>query len=245
MGQQTTYSWDLYGRLTAQYFSTTVGGTPDPNQTVLYSYDTNVHSPGFSNNAQGRLTTVQMNTNMWYDYNYRSSLFRRGCNRCSMKSVRSSFQPYSCSACPSRLRPIQGGVYAMASLGISYISEQLTNKSPGFAKSQNGAWCASNAGAVCPDPGDLNDLTPSGTFIDYLEGQGSATQSFYLNGTGAALQVLFPPSPGFVGPVQPVSFLNNVYNSNPPSPSKNTKPVRSVIVAGGAFSSAGQPPCAH
>jgi YD repeat-containing protein len=69
IGQQTHYSYDLYGRLTAQYFYPLVGGTPtlDPNQTVSYYYDTNPHEPGYSNNAQGRLTAVWMNTNWWYE----------------------------------------------------------------------------------------------------------------------------------------------------------------------------------
>jgi YD repeat-containing protein len=72
MGQQTHYSYDAYGRLTAKYCYPLVNGQLqlDPNQTVLYSYDTNPHEPGFSNYSQGRLTAVQMNTNQWYEYNY-------------------------------------------------------------------------------------------------------------------------------------------------------------------------------
>jgi RHS repeat-associated protein len=72
IGQQTQYTYDPYGRLTAKYCYPLVSGVPtlDPNQTVLYYYDTNPHEPTFSSNSQGRLTAVQMNTSMWYEYNY-------------------------------------------------------------------------------------------------------------------------------------------------------------------------------
>jgi YD repeat-containing protein len=73
IGQQTTYSWDMYGRLTAQYFYLRYSGTPDPKQTVLYYYNTHPYQPTYSNNAQGRLTAVQMNTYMRYEYNYTPS----------------------------------------------------------------------------------------------------------------------------------------------------------------------------
>jgi YD repeat-containing protein len=75
IGQITTYDWDIYGRLTAQKFYPLHSGTPtlDPNQTVLYYYDTNPYQPTFSNNAQGRLTAVLMNTYMWYEYSYTPS----------------------------------------------------------------------------------------------------------------------------------------------------------------------------
>ena len=72
IGQQTEYNYDNYGRLTAKYCYPLVNGQLqlDPNQTVLYSYDTNPHEPGFSNYSQGRLTAVQMNSSWWYEYNY-------------------------------------------------------------------------------------------------------------------------------------------------------------------------------
>ncbi len=44
--------------------------TLDPNQTVLYYYDTNPHEPSFTTNSTGRLAAVQMNTSQWYEYNY-------------------------------------------------------------------------------------------------------------------------------------------------------------------------------
>ncbi len=72
IGQQTHYSYDTYGRLTAQYFYPLVSGVPtlDTNQTVLYYYDTNPHEPSFTTNSTGRLAAVQMNTSQWYEYNY-------------------------------------------------------------------------------------------------------------------------------------------------------------------------------
>jgi YD repeat-containing protein len=72
IGQQTRYSYDSYGRLTAKYCYPLVNGQLqlDPNQTVLFYYDTNPHEPAFSSNSQGRLTAVQMNTSQWYEYNY-------------------------------------------------------------------------------------------------------------------------------------------------------------------------------
>ncbi len=72
IGQQTHYSYDGYGRLTAQYFYPLVSGVPtlDTNQTVLYYYDTNPHEPSFTTNSTGRLAAVQMNTSQWYEYNY-------------------------------------------------------------------------------------------------------------------------------------------------------------------------------
>ena len=47
--------------------------TLDPNQTVLYYYDTNPYEPTFSNNAVGRLAAVSMNTSMRYEYSYSPS----------------------------------------------------------------------------------------------------------------------------------------------------------------------------
>ena len=72
IGQQTWYSYDAYGRLTAKYCYPLVNGQLqlDPNQTVLYYYDTNPHEPTFSTNSQGYLTAVQMNSSWWYEYNY-------------------------------------------------------------------------------------------------------------------------------------------------------------------------------
>ena len=72
IGQQTQYSYDAYGRLTAKYCYPLVNGQLqlDPTQTVLYYYDTNPHEPTFSTNSQGYLTAVQMNSSWWYEYNY-------------------------------------------------------------------------------------------------------------------------------------------------------------------------------
>jgi RHS repeat-associated protein len=117
-------------------------------------------------------------------------------------------------------------------LGIYLISEQLTNPT-GTMGTSGANWCLGMASASCPSQGQVG-LLNDGTFVDELSGQGTLTQSFYLNGTGAPLQVAFGAL-SFVGPLQSYTALNNTYNSrvNPPS----------VTVAGGAFSSVGAPPC--
>ena len=75
IGQQIQYSYDLYGRRTAEYYYHFVGGslTLDPNQTVLYYYDSNPFEPTFSTNAQGRLAAVSMNGSWHEEYNYTAS----------------------------------------------------------------------------------------------------------------------------------------------------------------------------
>ena len=75
IGQQIQYSYDLYGRRTGEYYYHFVGGslTLDPNQTVLYYYDSNPFEPTFSTNAQGRLAAVSMNGSWHEEYNYTTS----------------------------------------------------------------------------------------------------------------------------------------------------------------------------
>jgi hypothetical protein len=116
-------------------------------------------------------------------------------------------------------------------LGINFISEQLTNPT-GTMGTSGANWCLGMASASCPSPGQVGLLT-DGT-LDELSGQGTLTQSFYMNGTGSPLQVAFGPLSS-VGPLQSYTILNNTYNSRGKPPS--------VTVAGGAFSSVGAPPC--
>jgi hypothetical protein len=133
---------------------------------------------------------------------------------------------------------ITGGNSQMTSLGICDISENLTNETGGMFGTTPGAWRQSQTAGACPAPGGLGELSSNGTFTDYLSGQGTLTQSFYPNGTGAALGVVFPPSAGFVGPLQSYTTLNNTYNSRPP---RGRLP--SITVAGGALTSVGLPKC--
>jgi RHS repeat-associated protein len=82
----------------------------------------------------------------------------------------------------------------LAALGVSYISEAYANPSGDFkgsGASAPGAWCMSGVTQQGCGPTAEDQLQPDGTFNDYLSGYGSLTQSFYLNGTGAALLVAF------------------------------------------------------
>jgi hypothetical protein len=137
---------------------------------------------------------------------------------------------------------ITGGNSQMSSLGIYFISEQLTNETGGMKGTTPGAWCQTQAGGMCA-PGDLGELNSDGTFTDYLSGQGTLTQSFYLNGTGAALGAAFPPSSGFVGPLQLYYALNNTYDSTPMKAKPPRRVPPSITVAGGAVRSVGLSAC--
>ena len=95
-------------------------------------------------------------------------------------------------------RPIIGN-YSLASLGISLVTENVTTTSGGPIRG-GGNWCLSTAS--CDEPGSL---TPSGTFWDILAGNGTATQSFMIN--GQTIPVTFPGATGAS------TVLNNVYNS--------------------------------
>jgi RHS repeat-associated protein len=73
------------------------------------------------------------------------------------------------------------GNYTLSSAGVSQVSETLTPTSGGpFI--DNGVWCLSTAS--CDEPGSL---TPQGTFWDILAGNGTANQSFIINGQAIAV----------------------------------------------------------
>ena len=90
------------------------------------------------------------------------------------------------------------GNYSLSSAGISLVTETVTTTSGGpfFG---GGNWCIS--GTQCDEPGSLS---PSGTFWDLYSGNGTANQSYQIN--GQTIAVTFPN--GGVA-----SLLNNVYNS--------------------------------
>jgi hypothetical protein len=95
-------------------------------------------------------------------------------------------------------QPVYGNA-ALASDGASTVSEKVTTTSGGpFIGA--GVWCL--ATATCATPGTL---TPTGTFWDVLAGNGTANQSFFIN--GQILKVSFPGSAN--GP----TVLKNVYKS--------------------------------
>ena len=120
----------------------------------------------------------------------------------------------------------------MSSFGINYISETLANATGNMAQQTPGKWCQGYIPAGVCAPGLIGTLNGDGTFTDILAGQGTLTQSFYINGTGAPLNVVFT-IPGFVGPQQPLTALNNTYNSR----GKN------ISVAGGLLTSNGLGTC--
>jgi RHS repeat-associated protein len=120
----------------------------------------------------------------------------------------------------------------MSSFGINYISETLTNATGNLVNQTPAKWCLGSVAAGVCVSGDIGSLNTNGTFTDILGGQGSLTQSFYINGTGAALNVVFT-IPGFVGPQQPLTALNNTYNSRG----------KSISVAGGLLTPNGLGTC--
>jgi RHS repeat-associated protein len=123
----------------------------------------------------------------------------------------------------------------MSSFGIQYISEKLTNATGNMAQKTPGRWCQGYIPPGACIPADIGTLNGNGTFIDILGGQGTLTQSFYIDGTGAPLNVVFT---SFVGPQQPLTALNNTYNS---TPGRGKKP--SISIAGGLLTSSGQGDC--
>jgi hypothetical protein len=124
----------------------------------------------------------------------------------------------------------------MANLGIYYISETLANPTGNMAGQKPGMWCQGYIPAgMCGSATEIGLLSNTGTFTDYLAGQGTLTQSFYENGSGAPLNVVFT---SFVGPQQPLTALNNTYNS---TPGRGRKP--SISVAGGLLTSNGLGDC--
>ena len=125
----------------------------------------------------------------------------------------------------------------MSSFGINYISETLTNPTGNLKNQTPGKWCQGYIPAGVCIPADIGTLNGDGTFIDILGGQGTLTQSFYINGTGAPLNVVFTIA-GLVGPQNPLTNLNNTYNS---SPGVGKRP--SISVAGGLLTSNGLGNC--
>jgi hypothetical protein len=118
----------------------------------------------------------------------------------------------------------------MMGQGIKYISERLTNPTGDMAQQYSGKWCLDTTGLPCR--GDQRGaLGPNGQFFDILGGNGTLTQSFYVNGIGAALNVVFPPPTGQMGPPTSASVLNNTYSKN------------FVSVADGLLTSNGKPSC--
>jgi hypothetical protein len=67
------------------------------------------------------------------------------------------------------------GTSTLSSYGVSQIAESITNAT--FKVTGGGVWCLSTAS--CDAPGSL---TGNGTFWDELSGNGTANQSFLLNG---------------------------------------------------------------
>jgi len=118
-GQQIQNTYDPYGRLTAQYFYQSVNGGIQfqPNQTVLYYYDTNPHEPSFTSNAQGRLTAVSMNSSWWYEYNYsvpgrvQNQRFETGAGTYDASYTWDHEGRISSQQCPSDVSPSTGPQY--------------------------------------------------------------------------------------------------------------------------------------
>ena len=106
-------------------------------------------------------------------------------------------------------QPILGN-YSLGSAGISQVNETVTTTSGGPIYG-NGVWCLSSGNCAAP-----GSLTASGAFWDVLSGNGSANQSFTINGQTIAVNF-----PGAV----PLAVLKNVYNS----------PGHSISVGGGAL----------
>jgi RHS repeat-associated protein len=106
-------------------------------------------------------------------------------------------------------QPILGN-YSLANAGISQVSETVTTTSGGPING-NGAWCLSNGNCAAP-----GSLTPSGTFWDVLSGNGTANQSFAIN--GQTTSVTFPGAAA-------LTKLKDVFNS----------PGHSISVGGGAL----------
>jgi hypothetical protein len=125
-------------------------------------------------------------------------------------------------------QPVSGD---MAALGVNFISETYANPKGNF--SDPGAWCRdgfSHSGCnYTPD----DKLMPGGIFYDYLGGNGSLTQSFYLNGSGDPLLVVFSAT-------WANTQLANVYNSSP-GPGRKA----SITVGQGHATSVGAPPCGN
>ena len=124
------------------------------------------------------------------------------------------------------------GTTNMSNQGVWDVSEQLTNLVN--MKQAPGIWCQSNALAGVSQStcgGSLGTLTAGGTFVDERAGQGSLTQSYYLNGT-VPLQVGFPNPPGTIGPPPFATYLNNVYNSSPPQGRQPSISIAGRIVVG-------------
>jgi len=125
-------------------------------------------------------------------------------------------------------QPVSGN---LASLGVNFISETYANVTGSFTSA--GAWCrdgVTNSG--CGNTSD-DQLSAGGIFYDYLSGNGSLTQSFYLNGSGDPLLVVFSST-------WANTQLANIYNS---SPGRGKK--ASITVGNGQATSVGAPPCGN
>ncbi len=120
----------------------------------------------------------------------------------------------------------------MRGLGIRYISERLTNPTGDMTRTAQdpAKWCLASTGAPCA-AGQRGSLGNDGRFVDELGGNGTLTQSFYINGIGAALNVVFPVGGGQMGPPQSATSLNNSYSKN------------FVSVGDGLLTSNGKPSC--
>jgi RHS repeat-associated protein len=105
-------------------------------------------------------------------------------------------------------QPVAGN-FSLSAAGINRVNETVTNTG-GNVNYGSGNWCLSTA--TCDMPGSL---TPYGTFWDVLAGNGTANQSFLIN--GQAIAVLFPSTTG-------LTTWQDVFNS----------PNKSISVGNGA-----------
>lgn len=103
------------------------------------------------------------------------------------------------------------GITSLGNAGISTVNETITTTSGGPITG-NGNWCLSTAS--CDEPGSL---TPAGTFWDILAGNGTANQSFTINGQTISVS--------FLGVTGAFTVLKNLYNSSG----------KSISVGGGAL----------